>query len=116
MAALASGAKGGFLSLRDSRFNANGSAAPEEANLVLGRGVSGEVTGNAFTDGIGIYCVETREVEIEDNALYNHEVGLWSKSARPRIVRNQFFRNALALRVEGSVVPARLVFERRPSG
>ena len=108
--------EGGYLSLRDSRFNANGSAASEEANLVLGRGVSGEVTGNAFTDGIGIYCVETREVEIEDNALYNHEVGLWSKSARPRIVRNQFFRNALALRVEGSVVPARLVLNGVQAG
>ena len=101
--------EGGFLSLLDTRFNANGSAAPEEANLVLGRGASGKVAGNAFAGGIGIYCVETREVEIEDNALYNHEVGLWSRSARPRIVRNQFFRNALALRVEGSVVPAWLV-------
>ena len=101
--------EGGFLSLLDSRFNTNGSSAPEEANLVLGRGTSGKVAGNAFTGGIGIYCVETREVEIENNALYNHEVGLWSRSARPRIVRNQFFRNALALRVEGSVVPARLV-------
>ena len=101
--------EGGFLSLLDSRFNANGSAAPEEANLVLGRGVSGEVAGNAFAGGVGIYCVETREVEIEDNTLYNHEVGLWSKSARPRIVRNQFTRNALALRVDGSTVPARLV-------
>ena len=101
--------EGGFLSLLDSRFNTNGSAAPEEANLVLGRGTSGKVAGNAFTGGIGIYCVETREVEIENNALYNHEVGLWSRSARPRIVRNQFFRNALALRVEGSAVPARLV-------
>ena len=101
--------EGGFLSLLDSRFNANGSAAPEEANLVLGRGVSGEVAGNAFAGGIGIYCVETREVEIEANALYNHEVGLWARSARPRIVRNQFFRNALAMRMEGSVVPARLV-------
>ena len=101
--------EGGFLSLRDSRFNANGSAAPEEANLVLGRGTSGEVVGNAFGGGVGIYCVETREVEIEDNTLHNHEVGLWSKSARPRIVRNHFFRNALALRVEGSAVPARLV-------
>ncbi len=101
--------EGGFLSLLDSRFNANGSAAPEEANLVLGRGTSGKVAGNSFTGGIGIYCVETREVEIEGNALYNHEVGLWTRSARPRIVRNQFFRNALAMRVEGSVVPARLV-------
>ena len=100
---------GGFLSLLDSRFNTNGSSAPEEANLVLGRGTSGKVTGNAFTGGVGIYCVETREVEIENNALYNHEVGLWSRSARPRIVRNQFFRNALALRVEGSAMPARLV-------
>ncbi|MCY3667088.1 MAG: M6 family metalloprotease domain-containing protein [Gemmatimonadetes bacterium] len=101
--------EGGYLSLLDSRFNNNGSAEPEEANLVLGRGASGKVVGNSFAGGIGIYCVETREVEIEDNALYNHEVGLWSRSARPRIVRNQFFRNALALRVEGSVVPARLV-------
>ena len=101
--------EGGFLSLLDSRFNANGSAAPEEANLVLGRGASGKVMGNAFAGGIGIYCVETREVEIEGNALYNHEVGLWSRSARPRIVRNQFTRNTLALQVEGSVVPARLV-------
>ena len=101
--------EGGFLSLLDSRFNADGSAAPEEANLVLGRGVSGKVAGNEFAGGIGIYCVETREVEIEGNALYNHEVGLWTRSARPRIVRNQFFRNALAMRVEGSVVPARLV-------
>ncbi|MCY4602712.1 MAG: immune inhibitor A, partial [Gemmatimonadetes bacterium] len=101
--------EGGYLSLLDSRFNTNGSAAPEEANLVLGRGASGKVAGNSFTGGIGIYCVETREVEIEDNALYNHEVGLWTRSARPRIVRNQFFRNALAMRVEGSVVPARLV-------
>jgi len=101
--------EGGFLSLLDTRFNANGSAAPEEANLVLGRGASGKVTGNSFAGRIGIYCVETREVEIEDNALYNHEVGLWSRSARPHIVRNQFFRNALAMRVEGSVVPARLV-------
>ena len=101
--------EGGFLSLRDSRFNNNGSTAPEEANLVLGRGVSGEVAGNAFVGGIGIYCVETREVEIEDNALYNQGVGLWTRSARPRIVRNQFFRNALAMRMEGSVVPARLV-------
>ena len=101
--------EGGFLSLLDSRFNTNGSAAPEGANLVLGRGTSGEVVGNAFTGGIGILCVETREVEIENNALYNHEVGLWSRSARPRIVRNQFFRNAVALRVEGSAVPARLV-------
>ncbi len=101
--------EGGYLSLLDSRFNNNGSSAPEEANLVLGRGASGKVAGNSFAGGIGIYCVETREVEIEDNALYNHEVGLWSRSARPRIVRNQFFRNALALRVEGSVVPARLV-------
>ena len=101
--------EGGYLSLLDSRFNNNGSAEPEEANLVLGRGASGKVAGNSFAGGIGIYCVETREVEIEDNALYNHEVGLWSRSARPRIVRNQFFRNALALRVEGSVVPARLV-------
>ena len=101
--------EGGFLSLLDSRFNANGSAVPEEANLVLGRGTSGKVAGNLFSGGIGIYCVETREVEIEDNALYNHEVGLWTRSARPRIVRNQFFRNALAMRVEGSVVPARLV-------
>ena len=101
--------EGGFLSLLDSRFNTNGSAAPEEANLVLGRGTSGKVAGNSFTGGIGIYCVETREVEIEGNALYNHEVGLWTRSARPRIVRNQFFHNALAIRVEGSVVPARLV-------
>ena len=101
--------EGGFLSLLDSRFNSNGSSAPEEANLVLGRGTSGKVTGNTFTGGVGIYCVETREVEIENNALYNHEVGLWSRSARPRIVRNQFFRNALALRVEGSALPARLV-------
>ena len=101
--------EGGFLSLLDSRFNTNGSAAPEEANLVLGRGTSGKVAGNSFTGGIGILCVETREVEIENNALYNHEVGLWSRNARPRIVRNQFFRNALALRVEGSAVPARLV-------
>ena len=101
--------EGGFLSLLDSRFNTNGSSAPEEANLVLGRGTSGKVAGNAFTGGIGIYCVETREVEIEDNALYNHEIGLWSRSARPRIVRNQFARNALALRVTGSAVPARLV-------
>ena len=77
--------------------------------MVLGRGTSGKVTGNTFTGGVGIYCVETREVEIENNALYNHEVGLWSRSARPRIVRNQFFRNALALRVEGSALPARLV-------
>ena len=72
-------------------------------------GASGKVADNSFAGGIGIYCVETREVEIEDNALYNHEVGLWTRSARPRIVRNQFFRNALALRVEGSVVPTRLV-------
>ena len=100
---------GGYLSLLDSRFNANGSTAPEEANLVLGRGASGKVAGNSFADGIGIYCVETREVEIENNELYNHEVGLWTRSARPRIVRNQFFRNALAMRMEGSVVPARLV-------
>ena len=101
--------EGGYLSLLDSRFNNNGSAAPEEANLVLGRSASGKVEGNSFTGGIGIYCVETREVEIEANALYNHEVGLWTRSARPRIVRNQFFRNALAMRMEGSVVPARLV-------
>ena len=101
--------EGGFLSLRDSRFTANGSAAPEEANVVLGRGVSGEVVGNAFIDGIGLYCAETREVEIEANALHNHAVGLWTRSARPRIVRNHFIRNALALRVEGSAVPARLV-------
>ena len=101
--------EGGYLSLLDTRFNSNGSAAPEEANLVLGRGASGKVAGNSFTGGIGIYCAETREVEIEDNALYNHEVGLWTRSARPRIVRNQFFRNALAMRMEGSVVPARLV-------
>ena len=101
--------EGGFLSLLDTRFSTNGSAAPEEANLVLGRGTSGKVAGNSFTGGIGIYCVETREVEIEDNALYNHEVGLWTRSARPRIVRNQFFRNELAMRMEGSVVPARLV-------
>ena len=101
--------EGGYLSLLDSRFNANGSAAPEEANLVLGRGTSGKVEGNSFVGGIGIYCVETREVELEDNALYNHEVGLWTRSARPRIVRNQFFGNALAMRMEGSVVPARLV-------
>ena len=101
--------EGGYLSLLDSRFNNNGSAAPEEANLVLGRSASGKVEGNSFTGGIGIYCVETREVEIEGNALYNHEVGLWTRSARPRIVRNQFFRNALAMRMEGSVVPARLV-------
>ena len=108
--------EGGFLSLLDSRFNANGSAAPEEANLVLGRGTSGKVAGNSFVGGIGIYCVETREVEIEDNALYNHEVGLWTRSARPRIVRNQFFRNALALRMEGSVVPARLVLNGVQAG
>ena len=101
--------EGGFLSLRDSRFTANGSAAPEEANVVLGRGVSGEVVGNAFIDGIGLYCAETREVEIEANALHNHAVGLWTRSARPHIVRNHFIRNALALRVEGSAVPARLV-------
>ncbi|MCE2448264.1 MAG: immune inhibitor A [Candidatus Latescibacteria bacterium] len=101
--------EGGFLSLVDTRFNSNGSTAPEEANLVLGRGTSGKVAGNSFAGGIGIYCVETREVEIEDNALYNHEVGLWTRSARPRIVRNQFFRNALAMRIEGSVVPAWLV-------
>ena len=108
--------EGGYLSLRDSRFNANGSAAPEEANLVLGRGVSGKVAGNEFAGGIGIYCVETREVEIEDNALYNHEVGLWTRSARPRIVRNQFFRNVLAMRMEGSVVPARLVLNGVQAG
>ena len=101
--------EGGFLSLLDSRFNANGSAVPEEANLVLGWATSGKIAGNSFTGGIGIYCVETREAEIEGNALYNHEVGLWTRSARPRIVRNQFFRNALALRIEGSAVPARLV-------
>ncbi len=101
--------EGGFLSLLDSRFNANGSAAPEEANLVLGWATSGKIAGNSFSGGIGIYCVETREAEIEGNALYNLEVGLWTRSARPRIVRNQFFRNALALRIEGSVVPARLV-------
>ena len=108
--------EGGFLSLLDSRFNANGSAVPEEANLVLGRGTSGKVAGNEFAGGIGIYCVETREVEIEGNALYNHEVGLWTRSARPRIVRNQFFRNALAMRVEGSVVPARLVLNGVQAG
>ena len=108
--------EGGFLSLLDSRFNANGSAAPEEANLVLGRGTSGKVASNSFTGGIGIYCVETREVEIEGNALYNHEVGLWTRSARPRIVRNQFFRNALAMRMEGSVVPAWLVLNGVQAG
>ena len=59
--------------------------------------------------GSGFTAWRREKVEIEDNALYNHEVGLWTRSARPRIVRNQFFRNALALRMEGSVVPARLV-------
>ena len=101
--------EGGYLSLLNTRFNANGLAVPEEANLVLGRGTRGKVESNSFAGGIGIFCVETREVEIEANALYNHEVGLWARSARPRIVRNQFFRNALAMRMEGSVVPARLV-------
>ena len=53
--------------------------------------------------------METREVRIEDNTLSYNEVGLWSKSARPRIVRNQFAHNALVMRVEGSAMPARLV-------
>ena len=98
----------GFLELVDSRFIDNGLAVDEAANLVLGREVSGRVVDNAFSGGIGIRCVETREIIVADNTLSNHQVGLVSISARPRITGNQFNRNELALQVEGVAVPARL--------
>ena len=100
--------EGGFLELIDSRLSDNGLALPGGANLVLGRDVSGRVASSAFNGGVGIRCVETSEVVITDNILSNHEVGLISISARPRITANQFNRNELAMQVEGITVPARL--------
>ena len=100
--------QGGFLELVDSRFSDNGLAAVDGANLFLGREVSGRVANSAFSGGVGIRCVETREVIIADNILSNHQVGILSISARPRITGNQFNRNELAFQVEGVAVPARL--------
>ncbi len=100
--------QGGFLELVDSRFSDNGLAVVDGANLFLGREVSGRVTNNAFSGGVGIRCVETREVIIAENILNNHQVGILSISARPRITGNQFNHNELALQVEGVAVPARL--------
>lgn len=100
--------RGGFLELSDSRFSDNGLDLAEGANLVLDREVSGRVVNNAFNGGVGIRCVETREVLVFDNALNNHRIGLISTSARPQISGNQFNRNELALQIEGVAVPTRL--------
>ena len=99
---------GGFFDLEDSRFSDNGLIIADGANLVLGREVSGRVIGSAFSGGVGIRCVETREIVISDNTLSNHRIGLVSISARPRIIGNQFNRNELALQIGGVAVPARL--------
>ena len=100
--------RNGFLELTDSRLHGNGLVADTGANLVLDREVSGRVADNAFDGGIGIRCIETREVTIEDNILSNHQIGLVSTSARPYISRNKFNRNELALRIEGVAVPPRV--------
>lgn len=100
--------RGGFLELTDSRFDDNGLEVESGANLVLDRGVSGRVSKNAFNGGVGIRCIETREVIVSDNTLNNHRIGLVSTSARPRISGNQFNRNQLALQITGVAVPARL--------
>ena len=101
--------RGGFLELSDSRFSANGDEIDTGANLVLDRGVSGQVSENFFSGGIGIHCIETREVVISDNVLNDHRIGLISTSARPQIHNNYFNRNELALQVEGVSVPSQLV-------
>ena len=100
--------RNGFLELVASRLHGNGLAAATGANLVLDREVSGRVADNAFDGGVGIRCIETREVVIEDNVLSNHRVGLVATSARPHISGNQFNRNELALRIEGVAVPPRV--------
>jgi hypothetical protein len=100
--------QGGFIELKQSRFVDNGLGVEAGANLVLGSEVFGQVDGNNFRGGVGVYCVETKEVIIEDNIFNDHRIGLRTTSARPRVFSNQFNRNELALRVEGVAVPARL--------
>jgi M6 family metalloprotease-like protein len=100
--------QGGFLELVESRLSDNGLETAGGANLVLGPGVFGRVVENSFNGGVGIHCVETREVLIADNVLNNHRVGLVSTSARPRVSSNQFNRNELALEILGFAVPSRL--------
>jgi len=100
--------RGGFIECRDSRFVDNGLGGEAGANLVLGHGVFGNVDNNTFSGGVGIRCVETREVVISENTLTNHRIGLVSTSARPRIAGNQFNRNELVCQITGFSVPARL--------
>ena len=45
---------------------------------------------------------------IEENTLENCRIGEVSADAAPRIARNEFFDNGLALQVEGRRVPARM--------
>ncbi len=100
--------QGGFIELEQSRFTDNGLGVEAGANLVLGRAVFGQVDGNSFSGGIGVHCVETKEVVIENNIFNNNRIGLLTSSARPRVFSNQFNRNELALRIEGVAVPTRL--------
>ena len=99
---------GGFIECKESRFVDNGLDAEGGANLILGQGVFGEVNNNTFSGGVGIRCVETREVVVDDNVLSNHRIGLISSSARPRISGNQFNSNELVIQVLGFTVPARM--------
>lgn len=99
---------GGFLECRESRFVDNGVQVDAAANLTLGAGVFGTVSGNSFSGGVGIRCVETREVLVTDNLFAGNRVGVVSSSARPRISSNQFRGSQLVFQILGFAVPSRM--------
>ena len=99
---------GGFLGCRDSRFVNNGAEVDTAANLTLGAGVFGTVSGNTFSGGVGLRCVETREVLVADNQFDGNRVGMVSSSARPRVSGNQFLGSQLVFQILGFAVPSRM--------
>jgi hypothetical protein len=99
---------GGRLELSDSELLDNGVTKETAANLVLGAGTQGLVSGNGFRGGIGIWCSGSGAVLLQDNLLTGHRLGLVSSDARPQVAGNRFVDNELALLIEGDTVPQRL--------
>jgi len=99
---------GGYLDCYQGVFTGNGVGVEGAANMLLGDGVTGNVTECRFARGTGIRCVETREVMISENELADLSVGLVSVTSPVRIVKNRFIRNGLALEIAGFRVPAQL--------
>ncbi|MEW6751541.1 MAG: immune inhibitor A domain-containing protein [Candidatus Latescibacterota bacterium] len=99
---------GGLLELWDSRLAGNGGDSDTSANLVLGSQTQGTIHDNVFAGGVGIQCSGSGGVLITQNRIVGSRVGLVSLTARPRITANVFEDNALAFRIAGFAVPARL--------